>query len=115
MLEIFIDDQADIPTSRFADSIALEIKKILAKGATEMERPVWKNESGESYLREQDICILFRKASEGEKIGKALRACGISFTFYKQKGLFEGREARDIYDLLEEIYEDLCWSHADYY
>ncbi len=103
VFEIFLDDQAEITTSRFADSIALEIKKLLAKGSTEIERPVWKNESGESFLREQDICILFRKASEGEKIGKALRACGISFTFYKQKGLFEGREARDIYDLLEAI------------
>ncbi len=111
VLEYFLDDQAEITTSRFADSIALEIKKLLAKGDTEIERPVWKNESGESYLREQDICILFRKASEGEKIGKALRACGINFTFYKQKGLFEGREARDIYDLLEAIehpYDHSC-------
>ena len=58
MLEIFIDDQAEINTLRFADSIALEIKKLLAKGSTEIERPVWKNESGESYLREQDICVL---------------------------------------------------------
>ena len=103
VLELFLDDQAELATSRFADAIALEIKKLLAKGSPERERPVWKNEAGENYLREQDICVLFRKASEGEKIGKALRACGISFAFYKQKGLFAGREARDIYDLLEAI------------
>jgi len=103
VFKLFLDDQAELATSRFADAIALEIKKLLAKGSTERESPVWKNEAGESYLREQDICVLFRKASEGEKIGKALRAYGISFAFYKQKGLFEGREARDIYDLLEAI------------
>jgi len=103
VLKLFLDDQAELATSRFADAIALEIKMLLAKGSPERERPVWKNETGESYLREQDICVLFRKASEGEKIGKALRACGISIAFYKQKGLFEGREARDIYDLLEAI------------
>ncbi len=101
--QLFLDDQAELATSRFADAIALEIKKLLAKGSPERERPVWKNEAGENYLREQDICVLFRKASEGEKIGKALRASGISIAFYKQKGLFEGREAREIYDLLEAI------------
>ena len=103
VLELFLDDQAEVTTSRFADSIAMEIKQLLAKDSSEIQRPVWKNETGENYLREQDICVLFRKTSEGEKIGKALRACGISFAFYKQKGLFEGREARDIYDLLEAI------------
>ena len=103
LLELFLDDQAEIATSRFADAIALEIKSLLSKRFSERERPVWKNESGESSLREQDICVLFRKASEGEKIGKALRAYGVSFAFYKQKGLFEGREARDIYDLIEAI------------
>jgi len=103
VLELFLDDQAELATSRFAEAISLEIKKLLAKGSPERERPVWRNDAGESYLREQDICVLFRKASEGEKIGKALRACGISIAFYKQKGLFEGREARDIYDLLEAI------------
>ena len=103
VLKLFLDDQAELATSRFAYAIALEIKKLLAKESPERERPVWKNEVGESSLREQDICVLFRKASEGEKIGKALRACGISIAFYKQKGLFEGREARDIFDLLEAI------------
>ena len=54
---------------------------------------------------------MVRNSSEGEKIGKALRACGISFTFYKQKGLFEGREAGDIYDLLKAVehpYDHSC-------
>jgi len=103
VLHLFLDDQAELATSRFAYAIALEIKKLLAKESPERERPVWKNEAGESYLCERDICVLFRKASEGEKIGKALRECGISIAFYKQKGLFEGREARDIFDLLEAI------------
>jgi len=103
VLQLFLDDKAELATSRFADAIALEIKKLLTKKSPERERLVWKNEAGESKLREQDICVLFRKTSEGEKIGKALRACGISIAFYKQKGLFEGREARDILDLLEAI------------
>ena len=103
LLGLFLDDQAQLNTLRFANAIALEIKKLLSKGFPESERPIWKNDSGESFLQEKDICVLFRKASEGEKIGKALRACGISFAFYKQRGLFEGREAREIYDLLEAI------------
>ena len=103
LLSLFLDDQAENATSRFAEAIALEIKTLLRIGISEIERPVWKYEEGERPLREQDVCVLFRKSSEGETLGKALRRHGIDFAFYKQKGLFTGREAKEILDLLEAV------------
>jgi exodeoxyribonuclease V beta subunit len=103
VFKLFLEDNAVKATSRFAEAIAQEIKTLLRKGHPGSERPIWKNEKGEHPLREQDICVLFRKSSEGEKIGQALRGLGIDFAFYKQKGLLSGREAHDIYYLLEAI------------
>ena len=57
----------------------------------------------EMCIRDRDVCVLFRKSSEGETLGKALRRHGIDFAFYKQKGLFTGREAKEILDLLEAV------------
>ena len=103
ILSLFLDDQAENATRRFAEAIALEIKNLLRIGFTKTDRPVWKNEETERPLREQDICVLFRKSKEGEILGKALRKNGIDFAFYKQKGLFAGREAQEILDLLEAV------------
>ena len=103
ILSLFLDDQAENATRRFAEAIALEIKCLLRIGFTKTDRPVWKNEEAERSLREQDICVLFRKSKEGEILGKALRKNGIDFAFYKQKGLFAGREAQEILDLLEAV------------
>ena len=41
---------------------------------------------------------------------KSLRKFGIDFLFYKQKGLFSGREAIEILDLLEAIANPLDFS-----
>ena len=102
-LNLFLDDQPENATSRFADAIALEIKTLLRIGVSKIKRPVWKYEKDERPLREKDICVLFRKSREGETMGKALRRHGIDFAFYKQKGLFAGREALEILDLLEAV------------
>ena len=67
-LNLFLDDQAENATSRFAEAIALEIKTLLRIGISEIERPVWKYEEGERPLRKQDVCVLFRKSSEGETL-----------------------------------------------
>jgi len=103
LLKLFLDEQAENATIRFAEEIALEIKALLRLGSTENKRPQWQNDEGERALKEQDICVLFRKSNEGEILGKALRRHGIDFSFYKQKGLFEGREAQEILDLLEAV------------
>ena len=47
--------------------------------------------------------MLFSKSKEGEILGRALRKNGIDFAFYKQKGLFAGREAQEILYLLEAV------------
>ena len=103
LLTLFLDDQAGNATARFAEEIAQEIKSLLRKGSPETERPSWQNKEGGRPLLEQDICVLFRKSNEGEILGKALRRHGIDFAFYKQKGLFAGREAQEILDLLEAV------------
>ena len=103
LFEFFLDEQAENATSRFAEGIAQEIKSLLHVSSTETERPLWQCEEGERHLQEQDICVLFRKSNEGETLGKALRRHGINFAFYKQKGLFSGREAWEILDLLEAV------------
>jgi len=103
LLNLFLDEQAEVATIRFAEEIALEIKSILRIGSTENRRPLWQDEDGERVLKEQDICVLFRKSNEGKILGKALRRHGIDFSFYKQKGLFEGREALEILDLLDAV------------
>ena len=66
-------------------------------------RPIWIEDDTERIISENDICVLFRKTNEGELIAKALRNHGIDFVFYKQKGLFSGREAIEILDLLNAI------------
>ncbi len=103
LLNLFLDEQAENATIRFAEEIALEIKALLRIGSTENQRPLWQDDQGERALKEQDICVLFRKSNEGEILGKALRRHGIDFSFYKQKGLFDGREALEILDLLEAV------------
>jgi len=103
ILNLFLDDRAENATCRFAEAIALEIKELLRIEFNKEDSPVWKDERKERHLSPQDICVLFRKNQEGETMGKALRKNGIDFAFYKQKGLFAGREAEEILDLLEAV------------
>ena len=103
LLNLFLDEQAENATIRFAEEIALEIKSLLRIGSIKNQRPLWQDDAGVRALNESDICVLFRKSNEGETLGKALRRHGIDFSFYKQKGLFDGREAQEILDLLEAV------------
>ncbi len=50
-----------------------------------------------------DVQVLVGKTSEGELIAKALRCEGIPCAFYKQKGLFQTREAEEWLDLLRAV------------
>ena len=102
-LNLFLNDQTKSATIRFADAISLEIKNLLRFEDSENERPIWKNGVSERTINENDICVLFRKTNEGEAIAKSLRKLGIDFVFYKQTGLFSGREAKEILVLLQAI------------
>jgi len=50
-----------------------------------------------------DVQVLVGKTSEGELMAKALRAEGIPCAFYKQKGLFQTREAEEWLALLRAV------------
>ncbi|MBC8258238.1 MAG: UvrD-helicase domain-containing protein [SAR324 cluster bacterium] len=102
-LNVFLDEQTVNANRRFAEAIAQEIKMLLRHAESESSRPLWQDAEGERLLREQDVCILFRQSNEGEMLAKALRRQGIAFAFYKQKGLFFGREAQEILTLLDAV------------
>ncbi|HWQ07968.1 MAG TPA: 3'-5' exonuclease, partial [Holophaga sp.] len=50
-----------------------------------------------------DMQVLVGKATEGELLARTLRAEGIPCAFYKQKGLFETREAEEWLDALRAV------------
>lgn len=54
-------------------------------------------------LSPSDIFILTRSTREGERVAEELRQHGIPQSFYKQEGLFQSDEARDILALLRAI------------
>ncbi len=76
--------------------IAEEVAHLLASGRlidADMERPVVAS----------DIFVLTRTAREGRSTAQALRAAGLPYAFYRQDGLFQTDEARDIRHLLAAI------------
>ncbi|MEQ9501638.1 MAG: exodeoxyribonuclease V subunit beta [Deltaproteobacteria bacterium] len=75
-----------------ADAIAKETVRLLS-GTERDGKPV----------SPADIFVLTRSADEGLEIAKVLRAHGVAHAFYKQDGLFQTQEARDVYALLAAI------------
>lgn len=54
-------------------------------------------------IQPRDIYVLTHRRSEGQLIGEYLRRAAVPCAFYKQDGLFQTPEARDIADLLTAI------------
>jgi exodeoxyribonuclease V beta subunit len=52
-----------------------------------------------------DVFVLTRTGREGREIGRALRAAGVPHAFYKEDGLFQTQEAKDLRALLSAIDE----------
>jgi exodeoxyribonuclease V beta subunit len=52
-----------------------------------------------------DLFVLTRTGREGREIGRALRAAGVPHAFYKEDGLFQTQEAKDLRALLSAIDE----------
>ncbi len=99
LLSEFLQNNRRPAEKELAEEIAREISALLER------RPVWRNgKTGEEHpLRKKDICVLFRKSNEGELLAPILRRRGIAHSFYKQRGLFQTREAREVLDLLQAV------------
>ena len=82
---------------RLARQLALRIRDLVASEITFGEPGM------ERTLGHGDVQVLVGKASEGELMAKALRAEGIPCAFYKQKGLFQTREAEEWLDALRAV------------
>jgi exodeoxyribonuclease V beta subunit len=82
---------------RLARQLALRMRDLVA-GCITFGEP-----GQERILGFGDVQILVGKSSEGELMAKALRAEGIPCAFYKQKGLFQTREAEEWLDALRAV------------
>ncbi len=81
--------------------IASEIRALVGRATV-----VTGGEDEESrLLRHGDVQILTRTANEALAIAEALRQGGVPFALFKQDGLFQSREAKDVLDLLRAIAE----------
>jgi exodeoxyribonuclease V beta subunit len=54
-------------------------------------------------LEPSDVFVLTRTTREGRRIGSALRAAGVPHAFYKEEGLFQTDEAKDLRTLFSAI------------
>ncbi len=78
--------------------VIAEIRNLL------FERPHLVSDGGEPRrLQAQDIFILTFTNRESRQLGDVLRAAGIPFAFFKQDGLFQSAEARDVLDVLRAL------------
>ncbi len=84
--------EREMPLPVLAGRIAREIRVI-----TDPARP-WK--LGGAPLALHDVFVLTRTAVEGRVVGTALRAAGVPHAFFKEEGLFQTDEAREIRTLL---------------
>lgn len=54
-------------------------------------------------IRPKDVYVLVRGGYDAVDASKALRERGIPYAFYKQEGLFQTREARDVREMLAAV------------
>ena len=93
LLALRVPSRASLP--QLAARIAQEIGVI-----TDPARP-WKLDG--KAIAHQDVYVLSRTGSEGRVVGTALRAAGVPHAFFKEEGLFQTDEAREIRTLLAAI------------
>ena len=87
-----------------ARRIALEIRELLAE-----DNGLWFGPQGEAKrIEARDIFVLTATNKEAREVSRALRNEEVPFAFYKQDGLFQTAEARDVHDLLAAIVDPAC-------
>jgi exodeoxyribonuclease V beta subunit len=96
-------DQLGLPElrRRLAQAIARQARALLRDGP-----PLEFGPAGRLHpVRPRDVYVLIARNSDGLYISQALRDQNIPFSFYKQDGLFQTDEAREVRDLLAAIDE----------
>jgi len=89
--------EREVSLPALAARIAREIRTL-----TDPARP-WK--LGGEAVALQDVFVLTRTGMEGRVVGAALRAAGVPHAFFKEEGLFQTDEAREIRTLLLAVDE----------
>lgn len=118
LLELDVSDSGTpgIGTVRkaYASAIASRIQALL-NGDDQLECVEDEN-APRKPLEPGDIYVLTRRNADAETVGEELRAHGIPFAFYKQDGLLQRPEARDIHWLLRAVAEPWkrAWRRAAY-
>lgn len=87
--------ERDVPPASYGDLVAREIRRI-----ADPERP-WRLD-GEP-LGHRDVFVLTRTKAEGRAVAACLRAAGVPHAFYKEEGLFQTDEAKEIRALLDAV------------
>ena len=87
------------PDSRALSALGERMGREIA-AITDPSRP-WKLDG--RALEYSDVFLLTRTAREGRTLGAALRKARVPFAFYKQDGLFQTDEAREVRTLLLAI------------
>ena len=87
--------ERDVPAPSYGALLAREIRRI-----ADPERP-WRLD-GEP-LGYRDVFVLTRTKAEGRVVAASLRAAGVPHAFYKEEGLFQTDEAKEIRALLDAV------------
>ncbi|QDU60576.1 RecBCD enzyme subunit RecB [Planctomycetes bacterium Pan216] len=84
----------------FGHAIAAEIERLLGSDPAPLRIG---DERTARPVEPKDIFVLTATNRDAQQIGAYLRERAIPFSFFKQDGLFQTREARDVLDLLRAI------------
>ena len=103
-VQVFRFERDAIPLAQLASLVAREIRVL-----TDRARP-WRvcsagagSDGAGRPLEHHDVFVLTRTRPEGRVLGAALRAAGVPYAFYKEDGLFQTDEARELRALLAAI------------
>jgi exodeoxyribonuclease V beta subunit len=87
--------ERDVPAASYGALLAREIRRL-----ADPDRP-WRLD-GEP-LGYRDVFVLTRTKAEGRGVAACLRAAGVPHAFYKEEGLFQTDEAKEIRALLDAV------------